>query len=429
MRIFRASLILLVTLTAVTQTAGQEIIEAVAAVVGDKVVLRSQVLQQAEMLAMRQGISPTGEQYEKIKKLVLDEFIGQKVLLIKAKEDTVTVSDDRVEAELDRRLQMYIDQAGSVEKVEESFGKSIQKIKRDSFEDIREQLMIQDVRMAKLRDVQIYPQEVEEFFDTYRDSLPERSEMVKLRHILIGIKPGGEAYNKALEEMKEIQQKLREGATFEDMAKQYSEDPGTASVGGDLGFISKGELFPEFEDVAFRLKEGEVSGIVQTDIGLHLIKCLEWRGENVRVAHIFKAIRQTASDEQDALDKITEIRQKAVNGEPFDSLAVLYSEDQQSASRGGDLGWLSISDMQLQAFVEATDTLKVGEISAPFRTQFGYHLVLKEAEEKERPYSLEKDYNYIKNLALQQKQSEVMKNWVEELKANIHIKINEDALK
>lgn len=429
MKLYKAFIAaLLLAVTASIPASGQEILDAVVAVVGDKIILKSEVMQKAQQLAAQQNITLTSDALDKVKDQILDELISQKILLIKAKEDTITVEDSQVDAELDSRLQSFIEQAGSLENLERTFNAPLREIKKRFRSELKDYMIVQKVQQTKFMDVTIYPQEVEEFFNTMKDSLPEKPEMVKIRHILIGIKAGGEAYQKAMRKMRDIKARLDQGESFEDLAKTYSEDTGTAAEGGDLGFIERGDIFEEFENAAFRLKDGEISPIIRTDVGLHIIKCIENRGEKVHVAHIFVKIQETAEDETAALNLITDLRNQILAGAPFDSLAVLYSEDETTAASGGDVGWTSIQNMQIPLFAKVVDTLKVGEVSMPFKTQFGYHLVLKEDEQKERPFSLKEDYEQLKNAALTQKKNKILQAWIEDLKQDIHIEIKRDLL-
>ena len=151
--------------------------------------------------------------------------------MIKAKEDTVTVEDQQVESALEARIDNLIQQLGSKEKVEAYFGIPIKKIKRDYREDVREQLTIQILQQEKLREVQISRREIEDFYITMKDSLPKKKPMVKLRHILIQIIPGEGARKQAYAQIRDVQNQLLKGADFEEMARNYSEDPGTASRG------------------------------------------------------------------------------------------------------------------------------------------------------------------------------------------------------
>ena len=408
----------------------QEILDGVVAIVGDKMILRTEILQQAQMFALQRQINPITqtEEFEKLKKRVLQDIISQKVLLIKAKEDTVTVEDDQVEQELDVRIQGYIQQLGSQAKVEEYFGAPVSKIKRDYREEMKNTLIVQKLQMEKFRDIQVSRREVEKFYSTMKDSLPTKKPMVKLRHILMNIRPGGEAKQKAVARVRDIQDRLKQGEDFGELAKQYSEDPGTSEKGGDLGFVERGMLFNSFDVAAFQLKENEVSDIVETPVGLHLIQMVERRGDKIRVRHILIRLEVTSDDSREILKTLSDIRQRALNGEDFGALAKQYSDDATTKEEGGDLGWLPLEDLQIEAFKSAVDTMQVGQISRPFQTPFGFHVVQLEAKQEARKFSLEEDWEQIQEWALNMKRQKILTDYVEDIKKDIYIEIKEDML-
>ena len=409
---------------------GQEVLDGVVAIVGDQIILRTELLQTTQGFALQMGINPVKqvEEMEKLKKDVLQNLINEKVLLLKAKEDTITVEDQQVETALEARIDNLVQQLGSKEKVEAYFGIPIKKIKRDYREDVREQLIIQTLQQEKLKEVQISRRETEAFFTTMKDSLPKKRPLVRLRHILLQIVPGESARNAALSRIQEIRNRLLNGADFQEMAKLYSEDPGTASKGGNLGFVERGTLFQEFEEAAFQLEPGEISDIVETSIGFHLIQMIERRGDKINVRHILIRLGTGESDEKATYDKAIEIRNRALAGEDFGELAKAYSDDQSTKEEGGDLGWLPVEELQIEAFKNVVDTLKEGEISMPFKTQFGFHIVKLEGRQEERKISLDNDYEQIREWALNAKRQKVLNDWVEELKKEIYIEIKEDIL-
>lgn len=408
----------------------QEIIDGVVAIIGEEIILRSELLQTTQGFALQAGINPATQkqEFEQFKKEILDNLINQKVLLAKAKEDTITAEDQEVEAELNVKIQYFIDQLGSREKVETYFGMPISKIKKNYREEVRKNLIVQKLQREKQSSIQISRGQVERFFETMKDSLPEKPPMVKLRHILLEIRPGGEARNSAMNKIEAIQERLEKGDSFEELAREYSDDPGTAKNGGELGFVERNTFFQNFEEVAFNLKPGEISQVVETPVGLHLIQGIEKRGDKVNVRHILIRLDMTQSDDTVTQQEALEIRRRALSGENFGELARTYSDDESSKDRGGDLDWLPIEELQIEAFKNVVDTLQVGHISEPFKTRFGYHLVKIEDRSEQRKMSMEKDYQQIMEWAFNQKWQQEYRQWIEELKKELYIEIKEDLL-
>lgn len=417
-----------VFLTNISLIHSQEVLDEIAAIVGDEIVLKSELTQMIEVYSMQMGIDvkENPARYAQLREQVLNDLINEKVLLARAEYDTVTVEDSQVEMALQGRIDDMIRQLGSSDRVEEYFGKSIGKIKNDYREQIREQMIVQKVRDLHNNDIQITRREVERFYETMKDSLPQQPPAVKLRHILMEIKAGEAAKQPGLKLMEDIQHRIRNGEYFSDLAKEYSQDPGTAKKGGELGWIERGTLFESFEDVAFELKPNEISDIVETPVGLHLIQLMEKDEVNdrVRVRHILIPVQVSDNDAVYTRDKLAKLRTQILNGEAdFDVMAKLHSDDATSKDRGGDLGWLPIEEFQIEAFKSAVDTLKDGEISHPFQTNFGFHIVKLEGRRAGGSMTLDSDYENIKSWALRMKQQRVFDSWVNELKKEMYIEI------
>ncbi|MBN2029136.1 peptidylprolyl isomerase [bacterium] len=408
----------------------QELIDGVMAVVGEEIILYTDVIQAAQIYAVQYGIDPINEiqEYNRLKQEILESLINDKILLAKAVEDTITVTDQQVETALEERIQNLVLQLGSEAEVERYFGSTIWQIKKDYREDIRKLLIIETLKQQKSMDVNISRTEVEAYFNIQKDSLPQRKTMVKARHILMQLQAGESTRRTAMRRMEEIQDRLNDGQDFAELAKLYSEDPGTASIGGDLGYIERGTLFESFEEAGFQLEPGEISGIVETPVGFHLIQMIDNQGDRAHMRHLLVRMNVTQQDESSLIDTLNAVRERVLAGEDFGALAREYSQDESTKDSGGDLGWLPIEDLEIPTFKSVVDTLQEGYISLPFRTEFGYHLVMVEERDEARAYSLEKDWDEIKTAALNAKIVEVLDQWVEELKGNMYIRVNEEML-
>ncbi|MBN2104376.1 peptidylprolyl isomerase [bacterium] len=408
----------------------EDFIDGIVAIVGDEIILYSELMQTTQGFAIQMGIDPQKQkdQMNTLKDEVLKNLISERVLLAKAEEDTITVEDQQVDTELENKIQEFIRQLGSRERVEAQFGMSIEKIKRDYRDEVRKQLIVQKVRMEKLQSVNVSRHEVEQFFLTMQDSLPERKPSVRMRHILINLKAGEETRQEAFDQIKEIQNQLLAGEDFEILAKKYSQDPGTASRGGSLGFVERGTLYPEFEEAAFNLEDGEISDIVETPVGFHIIQMIEKRGDRVNIRHILIRLETSEVDESKIVQTLQELKERARAGEDFAELAGKYSDDETTREDGGDLGWLPVDMLQIEQFKNLAFALKEGEISEPFKTPFGYHLVKMEEKKPARKLNLNDDYEDLKNMALNMKHQKILNEWIDELKKDLYIEIKEDIL-
>jgi peptidyl-prolyl cis-trans isomerase SurA len=235
------------------------------------------------------------------------------------------------------------------------------------------------------------------------------------------VTPGGSSAEAAQAKIVEIKLKLEQGADFGELAKEYSEDPATAPRGGDLGFIKRGDLVKEFEEVAFSLEPNQVSDIVQTQFGYHIIKLIEKRGEKVHSAHILIQLKPTEEDEKRVANELEEIRQKILDGESFEKMAEDYSDDENVVNDKGHLGTWEVDKLAIPEIKGVVKNMEVGEISHPFKTSYGYHIVRLNMHNMPRAASLDKDWEQIKNMAMNYKMETEYKKWMAVLKEDIPI--------
>ncbi len=405
----------------------QQLVEAIAAIVGDQIILKSELDQfvQNYIVQNKLDITPGSEAYNNLRKKMLGGLIEQKVLLAKAKADTITVDDQMLDQRVEERIKYMIQQVGSQDKLEKIFGMSMNQIRKDTRKMIKEQLLVEQVRAKKFRGMKVSRREVEAFYKMYKDSLPVRPATVDISHILIQVKPSEEAQMKAYQKAEMILKELKAGADFAQLAKKYSDDPASAKRGGDLGWTKRGDLVPEFENVAFKLKDGEISGIVQTQFGFHIIQLLERRGERIHTRHILIRVQPTKADEERVVKELENIRQQILNGASFDSLALKYSDDPNVKKDHGHLGVFELDKLQIPQFRAVLSKMKPGEISQPFKTEYGYHIVRLNAFTPAHKLTLKDDWEEIQKYALNYKMQTEYQKWIKELEKHIYIKINE----
>ncbi len=410
----------------VISAAAQQLVEAIEAVVGNEIILKTEVDQftQNYIVQNRIDVRNNDALLKSIRHKTLESLIEQKLLLEKAVLDTVTIDDQLLDEKTNERLQYLIQQVGSEEKLEQAFGSPMKQIRKDTRKIVKEQLLVNKVRQKQFLDVTVSRREVEEFYKTYNDSLPPLQGTVKISHILKIVAPSEEAQRAALKKIENIREQLTAGASFEELAKKYSEDPGSAQRGGDLGFVGRGDFVPEYEQAAFNLKDGEVSDIVQSTFGYHIIKMVERRGEKIHTKHILIQTVPTKEDEIRTINELKEIRQQLINGADWDKLALKYSDDENVTKDHGHLGVFEIDKLVIPAFKQVVDTLKIGEISEPFKTEFGYHIVRLDDRQDKRKMDLEHDWDRIEMYAKNYKIEKEYRKWIAELKEQVPIQIN-----
>ncbi|MDZ7372968.1 MAG: peptidylprolyl isomerase [candidate division KSB1 bacterium] len=408
----------------------EQVLDAIAAVVDEEIILQSEVVQGAYLLALQAGLDPARDPvgFERLKRATLDNLIAQKILLVQARAETIKVDEAQVDQLLEQQMKMLVERFGSEDKVAEYFGQPIAKVRRSYREEIYNNLLINGLQQEKFRNLKVTRREVEEFYRTHKDSLPTLKESVSISHILVEIKPGPEADRRAYQRAEEIRSRILKGEDFGSLAKQYSEDPGSAGRGGELGLLSRGDFVPEFEEAAFALQPGQISEVVKTRFGYHVIQCIDKRGDKINVRHILIAVPILPEDERAALQKAEDIRRRIVEGgDSFEEMARQFSDDEETKTKGGYLGWFELDKFaeSAQEFRAVAETLRVGEISAPFKTRFGYHIVKMNDRQEARPLSLEKDWDKIEAMALEAKRQRRFEEWVQELRRDIYVEIKE----
>lgn len=403
----------------------QQLADGIAAIIGKEIVLISEVDQMVRSYAVQNklNLSKDPDILKRIQSDVFDRLIEQKILLVKAVEDTITVDDKDVDQRVEQHIKYMINQVGSEEKLEEAFNNPIKKIRRDLRKETAERLKVDMLRRSKFVNVKVSRREVENFFAVYKDSLGEVKETVNISHILKQIKPSEDSKTEAMDKLTKIVEMINNGENFEELAKTYSQDPGSASRGGDLGFTNRGDFVKEFEEVAFALSEGEISGIVESQFGFHIIKLIEKRGEKIRTQHILMQVQPTTNDAKIAFNDLDDIRTKIIDGEDFEEMAKLNSDDENVYKDNGKLGVFEADDLKIPEFKAELSKLEVGEISQPFQTQYGFHIVKLNSRNKKRKITLENDWEQISEMALNLKIDKEYKKWISFLKQDIPIEI------
>lgn len=420
---------------------GQEskgvVVDEVVAVVGKEYILLSDIEQQYLQMRMQGGVQ---ESEEATKCTILENLLFEKLLLHQAELDSVVITPDQVNAELDRRMRYFISQFGSQEKLEQFYDKSVSEFKSELGEVIKKQMMIEQVQQTITEFAEVSPSEVRKFFKNIpRDSIPLISSVVELAQIVKKPVITPEEKFEVRERLQSYRQRIENGESFEALARLYSEDPGSARQGGDIGLRGRGELYPEFETIAFKLEPDEISQIVETEAGYHIIQGIERRGDFMRVRHILMKPKVSPYELDKArvfLDSIAQlIRLDSIT---FDEAVLNFSTDPSRNNGGviinpstGGTQW-SPEELDPKVFF-VIDKLEVGQISTPvvMQDQDGgeaYRLLLLKLRTQPHRASLEEDYDQIQNWALFQKKSEMIKKWIISNSQKAYIRINDKFL-
>jgi len=411
---------------------GQELLDRIVIVVDDEIVLESEVTQMAWMRAAQLGIDPTRnqEKFLEFRKLAAQNIVIKELLVIQADKDTIEADERQIEAYLNEQMQAAVQQAGGEDKLEEVFGMTMSRIRRNYRDEIEKELRANAVQEQKMMNVIVNRREVEEFFSLMKDSLGRINDTVDISHILVETKPGEKARMEAMEKAIKIRKELLDGADFAELAKANSADPGSAQRGGDLGFMSRDDFVREYAEAAFQLQPGEISDIVESEFGFHVIKLEDKRGEKIHTRHILINVTPTREDEVEAAEKIKDIHQQLKDGADFATLVEEYSDDASTKNDRGHLGTFEVDHLRNMAkeFVFALDGVETGEISDPVKTQYGFHVLKLNSKEEARDVDFNKDYEKIQDLALNYKKQKELEKWIEQMKTQVYIEYKDESL-
>lgn len=428
-----AALVLSLTPTAgnaqpVPGTSDRQIVDGIAAVVGNEVVLISDVLQQALLLAQQNhSLDPKDP---KVQQDVLNAIIDEKLVLTRAQEDSITVSEDEVTRAVDFQIQRIVQQMGSERKVEEAYGMPMDKIKRDSREIIRQQLLSDRARQKKFADMKLTERDLQDFYQQFKDSLPQVPDQIELQRIVLKAKPSEDAKKATIDLANRIIDSIKAGGDFADFAKRYSVDPGSASAGGDLGFVKTGTFVKPYEDAMKKLGINEISEPVETQFGIHIIQVLDKHADATRSRHILLPIKESAAEKDSLIAKLNQIRARALAGESFADLARQYSEDDDTRALGGLIG-KATADQIPPDLKDVVSGLKDGEISdvRPWSgspTENGYQIIRVSRHIPAHTVDPKEDRAQLERLATYYKQNREYANWISELRKEIYWEIKTD---
>ncbi|MDD3877809.1 MAG: peptidylprolyl isomerase, partial [Bacteroidales bacterium] len=364
---------LIITLFSYTASQAQ-VIDRIIAVVGKDIILKSDI--ESQFLQYRaQGIQDAGLNCD-----IFEELLTQKLLLQQAYVDSIEISESQIESEMDRRLRYFISQIGSQEKLEAYYNKSINEIKADFKPLIQEQMLVQQVQSKIIDNIKITPSEVRRFFNALPpDSLPLISSEVEIGHIVKIPEISQAIKDETRQRLNTYRERIVNGADFTALAVMYSDDPGSARKGGELGFFNRGELYPEYETVAFGLAAGEISPIVETKAGFHIIQLIERRGERINTRHILLQPRPSVEDIAKAKNTLDSVYDAITAGSlTFEEAVIQYSDDPSKNNAGIIVNPNSLSskfetsDLEPSVFF-VVDKMILGEISnpVPMRTEEG----------------------------------------------------------
>jgi len=428
-------LIMLLSIATLQAQDKKPVVDEVVAIVGNKAILKSDVENQ---YIQYRAQNPSTDINIDMRCMILDNLMLSKLLITQAQLDSVEISDAQVEERIERNMRYFISQFGSKQKLEEFYKKSIVEIKDELRESVRDQLYVEFMQDKLTRNVVITPTEIKNYFNKIpADSLPLFPAEYELVEITKIPKVSQTQTEVAMFKLNELRNRVLAGESFATMAVLYSEDPGSALKGGELGLFNRGEMYPEFETAAFALKQGEVSPIIKTKAGYHILQLIERRGQSINVRHILIMLKPAIEDMMASKSSLDSVYTLLKNSSITVDEAILKYSESPSKKSGGYLinqytGGKTFIDTQIdESLINAVEGMSLNDVSMPIlsKTDDGdlcYRIIVVKKKNMPHKANMVDDYDKIQKAALEDKKQRVLDKWVSERIVDIYVNIFTD---
>jgi peptidyl-prolyl cis-trans isomerase SurA len=401
-------------------------IDKIVAIVGKEIIMKSDI--DGRMIMMMQQNPSVSLNDDELRKEILNSLIDEKLILTKAKEDSIEVSQDEIDSRWDMFIQTELQRFGSEKRIENVYGKSLPRIKSELVDEIKNQLLSYKITQTKFSSVSVNKREVEEFYEDFKDSLKSIPGKYELYHIVKEVDAESGQKNSALELAEKVRDSLvNQNGDFAEFAKRHSDDTYTAVDGGTLGWFEKNKLFEEFVNAASTMSKGEISKPVETPLGYHIIQLIDKDDNRINTNHILFKVGQSNEDRERVKEKLMEIKAKVESGEDFEELAKEYSDDKETKGFGGYLGKIGEDEMAPELKTIVKD-LTVGGVSDPILYQNdpvspSFRIIYKKEFIPPHIPNLEQDYEEIQQRAMAMKRINKVQDWVKELREELYWEI------
>ena len=404
-----------------------QVLDKIIATIGREIVLQSDIEGRIAMFMQQNPkVNPNDPA---LRKQVLEALISERLMVTKAVEDSITVQEEEINQSLDFMMQNMLQTYGSEKRVEDLYGMSISRIRKNYREEVRKQLLVERLQQQRFMNVKCSNREVEDFFQQYRDSIRPIPASAELAHIVKQVKPSADAKDEVKRLALHIRDSLVKGADFAEMAKRHSGDPGSAASGGDLGWVDKGKLVSEYERAAYELQSGEYSQPIETPFGFHIIQTIEKRKDAIHTKHILLKLGGSNDDKKRVEQILSDLKDRCSKGESFEELAKQYSDEKETQGFGGSMGTIELTRLpaELKSVIESLPENGVSQplpyMSDP--TKPAMHIILKKKVIAEHTPTLANDYKKLEQMAVQYKQAKLMETFLKELRTMIPVQVTE----
>jgi peptidyl-prolyl cis-trans isomerase SurA len=426
-------LLALILIGVFSANAQDNMVDKVIAVVGNQVVLKSDV-ENRFLSFQAQGYTSGSVD---LKTEIFEDLLIQQLMIAQAQVDSIEVTDQEVEDQLERKMEMYIQRIGSKEKLEQYFNKSIIDMKNDLRDDTRDERIKEKMQAEITKNIHITPAEVREFYSsTPKDSLPTIPGELQIQQIVKNPKVSDNEKDRIRTKLRGYRERVLNGDSFATLAVLYSQDPGSAQKGGELDYMPRSGLVPEFANVAFNLKTDKVSKIVETEYGFHIIQLIDRKGERINVRHILLKPKIETEKRTAATSKLDSIANLIRDDKmSFAEAAFYFSDDKDTRNNGGLLvnpytGTSKFEKDNLPPAVsKAVNELKLNEISSAFLDVTGgkeaYKVIKIKSETKAHKANLSDDWSIFENMLTNKKQQKILNKWISEKQKKTYVHVDD----
>ena len=401
-------------------------VESVVAVVGKEVILRSELDEEVMVYCMQAGISSADTaRVNEVSREILDSMVGAKLIVNEARERKITVSKEELDAAVQNALDEVKTRMGSQERFTEELqkeGLTEEDLKARYRKGLENQMLARKLVDRQINSkIKVTDKEVDDFYKERKQELPKRPPEITLAQIVVLPEVDSLVDAKTRAKATDILKEIRAGGNFEELAKKYSEDE-SAERGGDVGTFRRGEFEDSFEKAAFALEPGQVSDLVKSRFGYHIIKMVEKQDDAAHVKHILIKTVPTDEAEQSARALATSVRKRIESGETFESMAQKYSQDPQSAAKGGVIG--SFVQESLSPVIKtAIKGVPVGGVTEVVPMDIGYYIFKVVGKAPERDYTFDEIKDRLRQLVIQEKSQNEYDSWVAELRKKTFVDV------
>jgi len=429
--------VLSLLLSAAMANAQDNVIDEIVWVVGDEPILRSEVETQ-RLQSQLDGVKFDGDPYC----IIPEQLAIQRLYVHQADLDSITVNESDIISMVDKQVNQSINYFGSKEKLEEAAKMSLPRLREFYRDNYRIQSLMSKVQSKLVGDVKVTPSEIREFYKRIpQDSLPTISGEVEVEIITIEPKYAQQDIDEIKEKLRDFTERVNKGESFATLARMYSDDTGSARVGGELGFMGKAMLDPEFANVAFSLTDPKkVSKIVESEYGFHIIQLIEKMGDRINCRHILLKPKINAQERNKALQQLDSISEQIESSKlSFSNAARIYSSDKDTRNNGGLMvnGASMTSRFKIEELPQDMNSIvyamNVGEISQPFSLRMVQNrdkevcaIVRLKTKTKSHKASLTEDFQTLKQLVLDMKRTKIIDEWIKEKQSKTYIRISEN---